>query len=106
MENNQDKKKLCEICDSNATNICLKCFAYFCESCYKTIHTKRRNNEHRKDKIDYLVPIETKCLEHPKYPKEIFCKDEKSNYIDFNFIFFNYITLLCFMLFSKSSQKS
>ena len=99
MEKKQNKDKLCEICDSNATNLCIKCFSYFCESCYKLMHAKKENNQHIKEKIDYLVPIVTKCLEHPKYPNELYCINEKSNYINFNIKYFNYIILLCFMLF-------
>ena len=86
--------KYCEICESLATNLCLKCLAYYCDSCFKLIHTKKDKNQHKKEKIDNLVPIETKCQEHPKYPKELFCIEEKSNLIFFNFKFRD---LLCLM---------
>ena len=100
MDNIQNKDTSCEICNSIATNLCLSCFAYFCESCFKLVHSKKDNNEHKKEKINYLFPIATKCVEHPKYPNELFCLKEKSNiYIIFNIIFCNYIIVLCPMLF-------
>ena len=86
--------KFCEICESLATNICIKCLSYYCDSCYKLIHKKKDNNKHKKEKIDNLVPIETKCPEHEKYPKELFCIEEKSKFIFFNFKF---RILLCFL---------
>ena len=87
------ENKLCEICDSNASNLCIECLAYYCESCFKLTHSKK-NSQHKKEEIDYILPIETECLDHPKYPKELFCLEEKSKYKLFNLIFFNYITLL------------
>lgn len=86
MEKNQNK--LCEICDSIATNICMNCPSYFCDTCYKLYHEKKEiNNKHKKEKIDHIVQIDTKCSVHPKYPMEIFCVDEKGmNYL-FNFYF-------------------
>ena len=48
---------------------------------------KEINNKHKKEKIDHIVQIDTKCSVHPKYPMEIFCVDEKGmNYL-FNFYF-------------------
>ena len=79
MENTQNKDILCELCNSNATNLCFPCFSYFCESCYKLFHSKKDNNQHKKEKINYLIPIVTKCVEHSKYPNELFCLKEKSN---------------------------
>lgn len=73
--------KNCEICESLATNLCLKCLAYYCDSCYKLFHAKKEKNQHKKEKIDNIIPIETKCHEHEKYPNELFCVEEKSNFI-------------------------
>ena len=78
MENNQKETKLCEICGVQANNLCLKCISYFCESCYKFIHEKELNIQHKKEKIDYFAPIDVKCPNHPKYPMELFCLEEKS----------------------------
>ena len=74
------EEKSCEICQSLATNLCLKCFAYYCDSCYRLVHNKKDKNQHKKEKIDNLVPIETKCPEHQKYPKELFCIEDKSKF--------------------------
>ena len=32
--------------------------------------------EHKKQKIDYFVPLDTKCREHHKYPNDLFCIDD------------------------------
>lgn len=79
MENIKNKDISCELCNSNATNLCFSCFAYYCESCYKLIHSKKDNKSHIKEKINYLFPIITKCSEHSRYPNELFCVKEKSN---------------------------
>ena len=72
------KEKLCEICRKQATNICFECFIYLCDSCYKLIHERfQKDDKHRKEKIDYFTPIDTKCPEHPKIPVNLFCMDEK-----------------------------
>ena len=34
---------------------------YYCDSCYKIAHDKKEYNNHKKEQIDYYVPIETKC---------------------------------------------
>ena len=69
--------KKCEICENEATSLCFKCISYFCDSCYKFIHDKQNNSLHKKEKIDYYVPIDTKCSDHPKIPITLFCVDEK-----------------------------
>ena len=81
MDNNQKNFKQCEICKVEATNLCLKCLSYFCDSCFKYIHDKQANNQHKKEKIDYFVPIDTKCPEHPNIPLTLFCADEKGKII-------------------------
>ena len=73
--------KKCEICGIEATNLCLKCISYYCDSCFKFIHDKQINNQHKKEKIDYYAPIDTKCPEHPKIPITLFCVDEKGKFI-------------------------
>ena len=79
MEIKHNKTKQCEICKENATNLCLKCMIYLCDNCFKFIHDKNANSGHEKEKIDYFVPIDTKCPEHPKYLMDFFCIDEKGN---------------------------
>ncbi len=78
MEGNPIRIKKCEICNANATNICFQCYSYFCESCFKFIHDKENNVYHIKEKIDYFVPIELKCHNHPKIIN-LFCLNEKGN---------------------------
>ena len=82
MEIEQKNFKLCDICRAQATLLCMEClFNYFCESCYKFIHDKKENSNHKKEKIDYFVPIDTKCPEHPDVALNLFCLEEKGNYI-------------------------
>ena len=70
-------KKNCEICGIDAKELCLDCMNYFCEECYKYVHNKQLNQLHKKDKIDYFVPMDTKCPEHPKDRISLFCIDEQ-----------------------------
>ena len=42
--------KFCEICESLATNICIKCLSYYCDSCYNLIHKKKTTINIRKKK--------------------------------------------------------
>ena len=81
MEKNKSGIKYCDICGSNATSLCYECLQYFCDSCYKLIHDKPKNSEHKKELIDPFVPIDLKCPDHPKNALSLFCQDEKSNYI-------------------------
>ena len=77
MDKNKKNIKTCEICGNDATSLCFKCISYFCDSCYKFIHDKKINSNHKKEKIDYFVPIDTKCPDHPKDRINLFCVDEK-----------------------------
>ena len=77
-----NRKIFCEICKEDAKNLCLKCISYYCDSCYKFVHDKKANIEHKKEKIDYFVPFDTKCPDHPKNPINLFCIDEKGKFIN------------------------
>ena len=80
MEINQKNYKHCDICKVNeATNLCLQCFSYYCNACYKYIHDMKGNKEHKKEEIDYNVPIDTWCPLHEKNAINLFCLDEKGN---------------------------
>ena len=93
MEDKQKNFKLCDICESQATLLCLECLTnYYCDSCYKLIHDKKTKANHKKEKIDYYVPIETRCPEHPKVELNLFCLDEKGN--NNKYIIILYRTLL------------
>ena len=82
MEENQKNFKYCDICKSQATLLCLECVCnYYCDSCYKMIHDIKENNNYKKEKIDFFVPIETRCPQHPKVELNLFCLDEKGNNI-------------------------
>ena len=70
-------EKNCDICGANANCLCFNCINYFCDSCFKLIHDKQKNSNHKKEKIDPYIPIELKCKEHPKIPLNLFCIDEK-----------------------------
>ena len=81
---NKKNYKQCELCKIEATSLCQNCMIYYCDECYKYIHSKKGNDDHKKEKIDYFVPIDTKCQEHPKIPINLFCIEEKGNLI-YNF---------------------
>ena len=81
MEERQKNFKYCDICKSKATLLCLECVCnYYCDSCYKMIHSIKENSNHKKEKIDYYVPIDTRCPEHPDVALNLFCLEEKGNY--------------------------
>ena len=67
----------CEICGESAENLCLICNSYFCGACFKFIHEKNKNNNHKPEKIDHFVPLITKCSIHPDVPVNLFCTNEK-----------------------------
>ena len=81
MEKLKYKEKLCEICDEVAKSLCLKCNSYFCDSCYKFVHGKEKNKNHKKEDIDPFIPLNTKCPEHPNIPLNLFCVDDKGKKI-------------------------
>ena len=69
--------KKCEICKIDAIYLCFNCNNYFCESCFKFIHDKKINSNHKTEKIDLYLPIDLKCTDHPEYPMHLFCLQEK-----------------------------
>ena len=83
MELNQSVFKQCEICQIEATSLCLDCNSYYCDKCFKFIHDINVNKNHKKEKIDYYAPFDTKCPDHPKNPINLFCCDEKGNILLF-----------------------
>ena len=89
MKNKDELIKKCEICNTDATCLCFMCKNYFCERCYKLIHDIKNDPKHKKEKIDPYVPIDIKCPQHPDVPMNLFCVDEKGNFIFFNFLNFN-----------------
>ena len=83
MEKNQNQKnfKQCDMCkDKEASSLCPQCFSYYCDTCYKSVHENTKNSKHKKEKIDYNVPIDTRCPEHNTIPINLFCIDEKGNF--------------------------
>ena len=78
MDINANKNIHCEICQiKEAKNLCWQCYSYYCDSCYKIVHDMEANKVHKKEKIDYFVPIELKCPKHSKNIINLFCIDEK-----------------------------
>ena len=77
MESNLQNFKKCELCKIEETSLCLECHSYYCDKCFKFIHDINENKNHEKEKIDYFVPIDTKCPDHLKNPINLFCCDEK-----------------------------
>ena len=69
--------KKCDNCKKEATSLCFACMFYFCDSCFKTAHSAEESKFHKKEKIDYYVPIDVRCPEHNLSPMNLFCVDEK-----------------------------
>ena len=79
----QKNIKQCDMCKfKEATSLCLDCYSYFCEACYKCVHDDiKQNSIHRKEKIDLFIPIDTTCPDHDRVPMNLFCIDEKGKKI-------------------------
>ena len=106
MEIKKYKEKTCELCGELAKSLCLKCNSYFCDSCYKFVHEKKKNNNHQKEDIDPFVPFDTKCPEHPNVPVNLFCIDDKGKLFKYNFLFhIELICAYCYFLKSHNSHK-
>ena len=75
----EEKIKECENCIEKATCLCYGCMAYYCDSCFTLSHKKEKKKSHKKEKIDYFIPMDTKCREHNLVPINLFCVDEKGN---------------------------
>ncbi len=64
----------------------LRSLNYFCDSCFKLIHDKKKS-PHKKEKADPYVPIDIKCPEHPNGIMDFFCINEKGNlYFNIKFL--------------------
>ena len=85
MENKGKRMKYCGICDSDATCLCFICYNYFCESCFKLVHEKKKLN-HKKEKIDPYLQFDFKCPEHQRGLLDLFCIEEKGNTLFYNLI--------------------
>ena len=80
MEINPKNFKLCDMCKvEEAKSLCLNCFSYYCDGCFKQVHQKKENSEHKTQKVDVFVPIDTRCPDHEKIPINLFCIDYKGN---------------------------
>ena len=90
MEEKENILKYCDICKSQGTFLCSSCLngigLYYCDSCYKYIHDKKENTNHKKEKIDYYLPIDLRCNKHQNVPLNLFCLDENGNIILNNII--------------------
>ena len=82
------KLKKCEFCKIDATCLCFQCMSYFCDSCFKTCHNNDEFKSHKKEKIDYYVPIDLKCPEHKLHPMVLFCTNEKGNLLNYLYFFY------------------
>ena len=76
MEDINKDNKICQICGEAATNLCFDCVMYLCDSCFKFIHDKKINKNHKNEKIDYFAPFNLKCQFHPKDRISLFCLKE------------------------------
>jgi len=71
--------KQCEICNEEAIALCVDCHSYFCDICFKFVHERKKKSNHKKEKIDLFIPIDTTCPDHERSPMNLFCIDEKGN---------------------------
>ena len=96
--------KKCDICQEDASSLCFQCMFYFCDSCFKLAHNKEKNKNHKKEKVDYYVPFDVRCPEHPLVPMNLFCVDDKGKLISFNYIIINsFRIMLLSMLLQENS---
>ena len=79
-----NKNKICDLCGEIACSLCFKCVMYFLDSCYKIVHDMKISKQHKKESIDYYVPMDIKCELHPNDRINLFCVDENGNKL-FNF---------------------
>ena len=77
MKNNVLNLNYCEYCEANSSCLCFECLEYYCDDCFKMIHSKQKRSKHKKELIDPYIPIDLKCPEHQKVPNNLFCLDEK-----------------------------
>ena len=103
MEIKKYNEKTCDLCGELAKSLCLKCICYFCDSCYKFVHDKKKNNNHQKENIDPFIPFDIKCPDHPNIPLNLFCIDDKSKNINLIFLKYYYRTIMYSMSFFKIS---
>ena len=73
----ESKMKKCDFFKKEAKCLCFQCMSYFCDSCFKQAHDVEEYKSHKKEKIDYFVPIDIKCPEHKLHPNILFCINEK-----------------------------
>ena len=71
--------KKCEICKEQAMALCFTCYSYYCDECFKYVHDKKENKNHKKEVIDYFAPIDTKCPLHNGNIVNLFCLEDKGN---------------------------
>lgn len=93
------KEKNCELCNEKATNICFDCFFYLCDSCFNFLHEKKANSGHKKENIDYSIPIDIKCQTHPKVPMNLFCAEEKGKIIIYYLLYIIIYSFFMSLLF-------
>ena len=74
----EDKEISCELCKNPASNICYDCSFYLCDSCFDYLHIKKVNSEHKKEKIEPIIPINIKCTKHQKMPLSFYYIEENS----------------------------
>ena len=96
MEDNKNYQKICELCKETATSICFDCLFYLCDSCFKFLHEKKANSEHKKEPIDPFISMKIKCPYHPNVPMNLFCLNEKSNkyYLIFILIYSSFLFIM------------
>ena len=82
----KERNKKCDICELEATCLCFKCNNYLCEKCYKIIHDLKKSQGHKKELIDPLIYYDLKCPLHNTQQNTLFCLDDKSKIIIYNFL--------------------
>ena len=52
-------------------------FNFHSKKIIRSHYSKEQTQSHKKEKIDYYVPIDVRCPEHKLNPMNLFCVDEK-----------------------------
>ena len=68
------------LCNEDSKCFCFECKLYFCDNCYKFIHEKKKNIQHKKETLDPFISIDFKCSDHPENALNLFCIEEKGKF--------------------------
>ena len=104
MEDKRKNIKVCEICKNDANCLCFQCISYFCDSCYKFVHDKKTNEQHKKENIDSYFQLKQNVLIILKIELIYFVLMKKVKISFYLMIIFKHSSLLLSLLFFEGSS--